>query len=338
MQMKFFRYIKNSFDTLYIVCRVFRLMRLQQQFMQKTIQKEINFIKTENDGSLKESDFYKITNIYSLIVTGLFCELFCNLYGTKMTEKERLASTYQCALVGLFDDFFDANNGWNSDDLKKIIQNPADFKGENSRQVFFLTLVNKIHQLEGVYGRIMPHTKAVFHWQEQSILQINGNLDQNQLTEITKQKGVSSFSFLRSVLNHPITDDEYDFVQSLGLVFQLYDDIFDVYDDKESNIQTFMTDTKDIGKVKTMFFDSYIDAKVKLEKLPVAEKNKRFFNKILSVLYSTALVQLQQLQAAQKNNNNIFDLQKLTRKDLVCDMQKPKNYLRICLNYIIVHY
>lgn len=52
-------------------------LRYQKQFMLKTIAIDIEEIKREQDGSLNDTDFKKITDYYGYAVAAILGEAFC---------------------------------------------------------------------------------------------------------------------------------------------------------------------------------------------------------------------------------------------------------------------
>ena len=79
----------------------------QRLYIRNQLFPEIEEAKKTNDGSLDDNDFKKIEQYYGFGVPAILGESFCTLRGSMMTPKERKASTYQGAMTGLFDDFFD---------------------------------------------------------------------------------------------------------------------------------------------------------------------------------------------------------------------------------------
>src|SRR5258706_11030885 len=72
-------------------------VKKQKKFLQKNLLPQLEAAKSTNDGSLDETDFKKITHYYGLSVPAILGEAICTLRGSEMSEKERLALTYQGA-------------------------------------------------------------------------------------------------------------------------------------------------------------------------------------------------------------------------------------------------
>ena len=97
------------------VSSILKKLSTQRSFLQKKIQPILSGVEKENDGSLDAADFKKINHYYGLAVPAILGEAFCVLHNKKMSADERIASTSQGAMTGLFDDFFDKQ--YLSDDM-----------------------------------------------------------------------------------------------------------------------------------------------------------------------------------------------------------------------------
>ena len=106
-------------------------IRRQERYLASVLNKDITEAKRSDDGTLDEQDFDKIKNYYGFGVPAIVGESFCTLRGKKMSEKERTACTYQGALTGLYDDFFDKTN-LTDDQIKSMMNDPFAFQPDSS--------------------------------------------------------------------------------------------------------------------------------------------------------------------------------------------------------------
>jgi NAD-dependent DNA ligase len=122
----------------------------------------------------------------------------------------------------------------------------------------------------------------------------------------------------------------------LGSLLQQVNDIFDVWKDLQSGISTFVTTANDIYTLKADFELQMKKVQQLLSNLSYKTKHKRacFFQ--FMILIGMGIVALNQYIALQNKNNGIFEAANFTRKQLVCDMQKKSNLLKlmkVCLSY-----
>src|SRR5688572_18107933 len=103
MPILFTQYLSLGSDIFSVV----KQLRKQRKFLSRYIIPVLSKARDQNDGTLTESDFKKITHYYGWAVPAILGEAFCVLNAIPMTEQERWSSTCQGAMTGLFDDFFD---------------------------------------------------------------------------------------------------------------------------------------------------------------------------------------------------------------------------------------
>ena len=58
-------------------------------------------------------------------------------------------------------------------------------------------------------------------------------------------------------------------------------------------------------------------------------KNKQAFLRILALVLCRGYVCLDYLEKIEKSTNNIFSVEAYEKKDLICDMESPVNFLRL---------
>lgn len=319
-----------------IIYLLIQTMRTQKKFIQKTIAQDILQAKEQNDGTLTESDFRKITNYYALIVPGILGEAFCSLRGYAMTDEERYASTYQCALTGLFDDYFD-KGGWTEEILKRIIDDPYSVEAGNSNQRLFLTLCKKMLIHPHTKSRIEYDAKQIFTAQIESKKQLNSAITLEEIESVTLFKGGASLLFNRSIFDHPITQSERQFLYQLGGLLQLANDIFDIYKDREAGISTLATTETHIDNLRKYVHLWRHETIALAYKMPYPVKRIRKFLRLVSAVICRVDVCLAMLEKNENKTGGRFLLQQYTRSELICDMEKPSNLAKLFFFYFNSH-
>ena len=247
----------------------------QKQFIQKTIAIDIREIKEEQDGSLGDSDFRKITDYYGLAVPAILGEAFCILRGKGMTERERCAMTYLGALTGLFDDFFDEKNTSNNH-IKQLLDNPHESLAASAHEKLFIRFYIKALE-NSIETKLKASFYQVYNAQVLSKKQNLTGLTNEEIESITIQKGGVSLLFYRSVLEEEASTEEKMLLYNLGSLLQLENDMFDVYKDFKSKIETLATTATKISnlrKVYSVFMDKTFAS---LEATSFALENKKKF-------------------------------------------------------------
>jgi hypothetical protein len=320
--------IKNFFLFFKASVRLVVQLRRQQKFILSNLEPYLDLANQSNDGSLEQADFKKIRNYYALFVVAIVGENYCRLRGTKMTLRERKALTFQGALTGLYDDFFDKEK-WKEKPVLEMMNNPFTYSAKDSAEKLFLFFLQQVHlNLENKNDfSILFH--QIYQIQNETKKQINSTLSLSELKTISEKKGGLSHLFYRTSLSNPLASGEYIALYELGSLLQQVNDIFDIWKDSCSGISTFASLSKDIKTTK-LEFEQQLDKVSRLIKnLPYKTKNKSDFFVQLLILISMGIVSLNQYIDLQERNQGKFDATKFTREQLVCDMQKKSNLLKL---------
>ncbi len=308
-------------------------IRRQKSYLASVLNKDITGAKRSDDGTLDEQDFDKIKNYYGFGVPAIVGESFCTLRGKKMSEKERTACTYQGALTGLYDDFFDKTN-LTDDQIKSMMNDPFAYQPDSSLEKLFIYFLRKVHEHISDKFLFNKAFNDVFNAQKDSLKQVDPGLSEEKITEITFRKGGFSLLFYRSAFDHPFVEGEKEAIFQLGALMQLGNDIFDVYKDHQQNIRTLLTINKDIDRVRKVFREQMDKSFKSIKKLPYHKRDKLAFLYKISLGISRCYVCLDQLEALQQKNQNIFDPEKHTGKELICDMEQWINMYRSAMYFV----
>ncbi|MBL0146162.1 MAG: hypothetical protein IPP48_10645 [Chitinophagaceae bacterium] len=329
--------IKNIIRTPSLLLGIYRKLSAQKRFLQQHI---VPLFQLPNDGSLDESDFKKITHYYGLAVPAILGEAFCALHGKKMTEQERIASTNQGAMTGLFDDFFDKQN-LSNDALKSFIENPITITGNASNEKLFLQLYNNALQNCPDNNGMLKQLYKVYDAQVESKKQAIAGLTAEEIKNITLKKGGESLLFYRTAFGTTLTKGEEIMLFKLGGLMQLANDIFDVYKDYKGGIHTLMTTTKKTDEVRQLFKQLLQEGYALAYKTGYPAQNVYRFLQIISIgIFSRCFVCLNHLEKAESVSDGIFTPSIYTRQQLICDMDKigavlrsVKYHIKYCRTY-----
>ncbi len=248
---------------------------------------------------------------------------FTVLRGKSQTRQEALAGFYLGAATAVYDDLFDHYDYTMDESL-------VDLAGGQYKYGNITELLSK-----GFYDVILKNLKdsAKFNFylqkvgyeQEASKAQVGGNLSLDAIRKITYDKGSYSVALSRSILQHPYATGEAEAVYVLGKLIQLTDDVFDVRRDHLDGVDTLLTKTKDILLIQKEYIQLINESFRAFYDLDYKQKNYIVFCMQIMFVVSRGLVALDQLAEAQKRLGGIFDIEKMTREELVCDMEKPGN-------------
>lgn len=318
------------------ISQILKNISIQKKFLQQHIAPIIQTCMKTNDSSIDEKDIKKINGYYGLAVPAILGEAFCTLRGSAMTNSERLASTAQGAMTGLFDDFFDKD--YLSDEaVENMIHNLGENSHKRSNQalfdIFYKTALDHVPDKKSLVHALIDVYKA----QVSSKLQVNPGIAHEALLQITMHKGGSSVLFYRTAFSPAIRDAERQLIFNLGAMMQLGNDIFDVYKDRESGISTLITKTRHIDAIRQLLRNSLETYYADAYRLGYPKRNTRAFLDIISIaVYSRCFVCLDQLEKNEQMSGGVFDVHAYSRKQLICDMDTTWNKLQSAIKHICV--
>lgn len=303
----------------------------QRRFNKKYLQPKIDIFK-KIDGCLTEKDLNKITDYYALGVSGILGTSFCVLRGYKMTLSERKALSCLGGISGLLDDLFD-NASKETYSLKDFILRPQEMIPQNNHQALLLSLYTEGLKESSDPNKIQQQALKVFFSQQESLKQKDNSISNSELEKVTFAKGGTSFLYYRACLENIPGKAEEDLLHHLGGLMQLGNDIFDVWEDHQNNINTLATRTTDIDNLNG-YFQYELNKTFELAKAcHYNPAHIQRFLKIIGLGISRVFVCLEQFKDLQNLSNGKFEVEKYSRKELICDMQQPRNQLKAIRYY-----
>lgn len=169
--------------------------------------------------------------------------LFCTHLGRRRTTRERWLFSHLAALACFFDDLVDAARG----------QNPADWTLPATPEAYGQATDPRglsLHFLKNVCENLPLERLPEFRNWMQRVFRVEAAgqqqgapnfLKTSDLEKITAEKGGCSVMLFRGLLAEPVPEGEQDFWQDFGLLIQLCDDIFDLWQDRQGGTTTLAT-------------------------------------------------------------------------------------------------
>ncbi len=287
-----------------------------------------------NDGSMDADDFKKI-NLYGLSIPAVLGEAFCTLRAESMSGKERLSVTYLGGITGLFDDLFDRKN-LSPDYIYQLLQHPSENNASNVNEKLLVKLYTLGLENSDKAELIKAYAVKVYEAQLMSLQQNAPGLTQDEIKQITFEKGGVSMPLYRCGFAGEISANEYNLIYHLGAIGQLENDIFDVYKDYQAGVQTLATVATDIVQLRQIYKDQLKKIFELLEYTAFPSENKKKFRHFVGLVTGSGLVCLDQLKRISKQTEGVFMPGKYSRKDLICDMQRPFNIFKV-LHYAAIY-
>jgi len=318
--MRLFRYI-------YIARKVYTEIKLQKQYSKDFLIPYLQELEMKYDGHFKPEQKTKILNYYGLFITSFLCSSYKRLYGKGLSINERKRATLFGILTPVGDDLFDMDKP-DIESIRKITFDPDGYDAKT-----FSAKVAK--EIQSFQLKHVPHSDAyllaskhVLDIQMETIKQKNPGISKEEMERITYTKGAVSVIIYHQALDEVATDQMLDVLFYVGSLFQLGNDIFDLYKDVRDHIYTLINTCEDFSVCKQNFIERVRLQNDKIMALPYSQKNKETFCIVMNSINARSLVALDRLIRLQKNMPGKINWWTMERKDMICDMEKPLNMAR----------
>ncbi len=274
-------------------------------------------------GNFDERTFKKIIFYYSLKVPAI-CDAFLHLHNKKTNrqECERLLHYFICSSV--FDNFFDREE-LSDEDIYKIAFASNTYTASNFNERISLNshllILNYVRDKE----KYLSVLKKEYNVQAASRKQFDVNITNEEIEQITLDKGGNAVLLCSFYLDHQASIHEENCWYKLGNIIQTINDLFDIYRDLQSGLQTIPNRMKDAHEFKKYYMNLVASLKQEIKAIDVPEKQKLHFTVSLMGICALGIIAIEQLIKIQGKAAALPDLKTLSRKDLIIDMEKKSN-------------
>jgi hypothetical protein len=168
----------------------------------------------------------------------------------------------------------------------------------------------------------------VFEIQIQTIKQTNPAITNEDIEKITYAKGGYSVIIYHQTLSDIASDDMLKALYHIGSLMQFANDCFDIYKDIHDGIYTLASRCDDYRKIKNQYLQRVKETTNLIMALPYSKSKKQEFAIIMYSVIAQGLVAIDRMIKLQDKLGAPLNCLKLERKQLVCDMQEPRNVAR----------
>ncbi len=314
------------FNYISIARKVYKEIKTQKQFNKNFLEPYLKNLETKYKGNFQPEQKTKILKYYGLFITSFLCSSYKRLYGKKLSDGERKRASLFGILTPVGDDLFDIDK-LDIESIKQITYQPETF----AATTFSSNVAKEIqlYELQNVPFKkeYLQASKDVLEIQIETIKQTNPDISKEELERITYTKGAVSVIIYHQCLDEIAGTQMLEVLFLIGSLYQIGNDIFDLYKDVRDNIYTLINTCNDFVLFKKNFLDRVRVQNQTIMILPYAEKNKKEFCIVMNTINARSVVALDQFIKLQKKINKKIDWWKLERKEMIVDMEKTKNVL-----------
>ena len=323
--MNFFRYIN-------IARKVYGEIQVQKQFNKTFLIPYLDELEEKYNGKFQPEQRNKILKYYGLFITSFLCSSYKRLYGKKLSDDERKRATLFGILTPVGDDLFDIDK-LDKESIRQITFHPETFNATTFSAKVAKEIQTYLLQTVSHKEAYIKASKDVLDIQVETIKQTSPGISKDEMRRITYAKGAVSVIIYHQCLNEAADEQMLEVLFLIGSLYQLGNDIFDLYKDVRDNIYTLVNTCDDYTVFKNEFIERVKLQNQKIYALPYAQKDKEDFCIVMNTINARSLVAIDQFIATQKKYGSKVDWWKLERKEMIVDMEKTSNILK-WLKYI----
>lgn len=318
--MRLFRYINISYN-------VYKEIKKQKQYNKTFLVPYLHELENKYGAKFSDEQKKKILHYYGLFITAFLCTSYTKLLGRQLTDAERKRATLFGILTPVGDDLFDVDK-LDMESIRSITYTPQNYTAKTfsanvAKEIQTFLLANVPYK-----EAYLQAAKNVLNIQIETARQTNPAISVPELEHITHTKGAVSVIIYHQCLDDVAGEQMQETLFLIGSLFQLGNDIFDLYKDVRDNIYTLVNTCTDYSAFRKSFLQSVHVQNQKIMALPYAEKNKKEFCFVMNTINARSVVALDQLVRMQQKNGKKINWQELHRKDMIVDMEKPRNFLK----------
>ena len=249
------------------------------------------------------------------------------MQGKKLSDSERKRATLFGILTPVGDDFFDEEN-LDIDSIRSITFTPksytaTSFPAQVAKEIQTFLLVDVPHK-----AAYLQAAKNVLEIQIETVKQTNPAISKEELENITFTKGAASVIIYHQCLDEVADEKMQEVLFLIGSLYQLGNDIFDLYKDVRDKIYTLVNTCDDFVAFRKSFLERIQLQNQKIMKLHFIEKNKKEFCFVMNTINARSLVALDKFVQIQNKAGKKINWQQMQRKDMIVDMEKPRNFFK----------
>lgn len=306
---------------------IYREIKIQRKYSKDFLVPYIEELETKFDGSFTAEQKQKIFNYYGLFITAFLCSSYKRLEGKTLSVDERKRATLFGILTPAGDDLFDTAT-YDISNISTITFKPETYVATSFMEKVAKEIQSYLLQHVPYKNEYIQASADVLHIQAETIKQTDAAITEKELERVTFTKGAVSVIIYHQCLDNIADEPMKDALFCVGSLFQLGNDIFDLYKDVRDDIYTLVNTCDDFNLFKEKFIARVRLQNQKIMQLSYNEKAKKEFCIVMNTINARSMVALHQFIQLQDKTKQKINWWGLQRKDMIVDMEKPLNFLK----------
>jgi hypothetical protein len=309
------------------ILRFKKELKKQEEYIRRFLNPYLDELQEKYKGSFGEEQLNKIRKYYGLFIPTVLCSSYKHLYGEEYTEAERKRATLFGILTPIGDDLFDIDK-LDVKAINEITYRPDDYEAKTfsahvAKEIQSFMLKDVPYRKE-----YLEAAKNVFEIQLETIKQTDVAITDEELKRITFAKGGHSVIIYHQIMSRPASNEMWKVLFHVGSLMQFGNDLFDMFKDLRDGIVTLPDRCPDWKQLRKLYVDRVKECNRLIYALPYPQSKKEEFAVAMHLIISRGMVVIDKMMGLEKQLGKPLNYKKLTRQQLVCDMEKPKNILK----------
>jgi len=265
---------------------------------------------------------------YQSIQLHYVANAFSKLNGRLNNEIEKERNILFFLMSVLYDEIVDEQK-MDEEALDYLFNHPENANPTNFNEKILVyihqRLLSEVDDKESYWKSLQDTHQA----QKDSKKQFDSSTSIEDILDITKRKGGHTLLMCRHYINEPSNLQIDECWYTLGGLIQMTNDLFDTYKDTMSGIDTFATKIKNIESINTIYQEQAALLLSNIKILPFDKVKKTAFAINMSIIPAFGQIAINQLKQLPLNSNTLPNFKGVNRKDLIIDMEKSINIIRL---------
>ncbi|MBO9199558.1 MULTISPECIES: class 1 isoprenoid biosynthesis enzyme [Niastella] len=316
----------SNYRILSTMLMIYWRVKKQERYLKNYLPNLLGAVVPDYQQSFSDKDIKRITKYWQLALN-LVCDNIYKLTGRQLSEEENKRIILLSVFGPLFDDLFD-DNILNYEQITSLVSNPETYVAQNKTDrlaaAIYLELLRRMPRQQ----QFIEHLQTVAHWQQESLKQLNSNISEAALQEITYKKSYFAVLIFCAVLDHYPDQKMLEILYPAAGLMQLTNDAFDVWKDVHKGVYTLPNLYRNFEQLQQLFLNETSTINQRIWQLPYSVKAKQTFAIIIHSLHAMGWMSLGQLRQVTAGVPSFEGLKQLSRKELICDMDSFQQQLK----------
>jgi hypothetical protein len=307
--------------------RLRRELKKQQTYIDHFLNPYLDELQAKYGGSFSEEQVKKIRQYYGLFIPTILCSSYKHLYNEAYTEAERKRATLFGILTPVGDDLFDIDK-LDVQAINQITYNPETYNAKTFSAHVAKEIQSFMLQDVPYRSEYLQAAKDVFEIQLETIKQTEKTIVDEELERITYAKGGYSVIIYHQIMEKPANEAMWKVLFYVGSLMQFGNDLFDMFKDLRDGIVTLPDRCTDFQKLKLSYLTRVKECNRLIYALPYKQHKKEEFAIAMHLIISRSIIVFDKMLGLEKKLGKPLIFEKLSRKQLICDMEKTGNIIK----------